>query len=362
MTKHIARPHKRLITLLGVAITSILTPSGKLISSAIAGAVLVGGVTLHFRQPKPPSAPVVTPASAHSVPSLGATDPFTTIFTSIENEGQKIPLMLAMDTAASRSPSGAGPVNDMPGFGMPVAGISGPGTGARAPGFSPSFRSPPSRSIPESASPTPSLQSVAPSIAKNDPAPLKTKKKNIPCRGQQKKKGLCSTTPGGAAQDNLASASSPAGQGAASPGTGSLPSDPTESKAQPNTPPTGTPSADQKTPPEKLADNSTPGVSNTASEHQDETGPREKPKGKPISGPDHNQKSDPLESLLLESDPFSEIYASEESGLPQTRLFDPEPPLRPAAVPEPSMAGLILLGLASMAFAGRRRKSPANTR
>lgn len=122
-------PRTRRLSALGVAFYALLlSPSGKIISTAAAATLLAGGVMTQLR---PPSAPVAqASAPAPAVPTRlahsGASAP---IFTYIEVDGQTLPVLLTENPTRNRS-AGFGASSAAPSIDPSSDSRRGPGAGS----------------------------------------------------------------------------------------------------------------------------------------------------------------------------------------------------------------------------------------
>lgn len=366
MTTKNARPNKRLVALTGVAMAAVLSPSGKIISSALAGAVLVGGIVVHKPELSPPSKQTATATSkthktylAHAEP-----EPLNALFTSIEAEGHVMPVMLTAGSTASSSQSKPDLARGVPLTSMPLGRGLNSGTGV------PRFgrQSAPS-SQPQPSSPVTAIAPVPPTTT---PATL--------CQGKQKLRGKCVTPPLCSGKQKLlgkcvVTQSEPASE-----------VKPDEELANPLSldPLEDTHSADLGDPPSNVPD--------------DEGGAQTEPQGWPLNEPlleqfanggGHNPESGNPPAMMLGSGGPAAAGGAPvvpQGGLPDELLLTPftdggpasnEDPnsqqpsekmvpqlfvasplaISPTSVPEPSVIGLILLGMATMTWVGRRRSS-----
>ncbi|GEM_PF-3015163 len=94
MNDPIARPHKRLATLVGAGIAAMLSPSGKLISGAVAASLGFAIVTQAKtgEAPAAPKPPVTNPGDFVSLEPL---------FIPVASSGQTIPMMMTEGTPAA---------------------------------------------------------------------------------------------------------------------------------------------------------------------------------------------------------------------------------------------------------------------
>ena len=99
------RPRTRLFGTLGVVLSALLSPSGKIISSAVAGTVLVGGIVTQLPPAPRPAvkAAASTPVAPTYLVDSGSSVP---MFTSIEVDGQTLPVVLTMNPTGSNSVAG----------------------------------------------------------------------------------------------------------------------------------------------------------------------------------------------------------------------------------------------------------------
>ncbi|MHB1187381.1 PEP-CTERM sorting domain-containing protein [Thiobacillus sp.] len=281
-----SRARTRRIGLLGLLLTTLLTPAG--IVGTVTAAALIGGLAFHLDR--------AAPVASSIPPKLISAKTGSPQHLTIERDGETVSLVMTEEEFANDGGEGrfdpAGPL---------FAGLTGDGPARRgapgglAPGTSPDTSTPGGGSMPgDTHSPT-GPASHPPSLA-----------------------GPTGTPPSGGSSPR---GSSPAG---APPG--------------PSTPPhAGGP----HTPTGKGAPADPPGETGAAPAYPDET--TQPPHGMPEDSLPVSNPGTPLPSLAGE--PFD----------PLTPPPGKKPAAQPNAVPEPSMLGLILLGVAAMAWAGRRR-------
>jgi len=321
MNEQSSKLHKRLTTTLGVAIAAALSPSGKIISSAVASgvvAVAVTGYAIHEHKPPPHSihASIAAPGTPAYLADAG---PFSTVFTDIESDGHEIHVLLTMSTGKS---GGHGSTPKLWVTGWAIGGANnpnksfqrlGPASGAALPhGGSPDF---------------PPKQSGLSPDAKNPALPLTITE--IVCSKEDKLLGKCDAS---------------SEETAANDGTETGASNP------PTPPPTG----------EKPSS----GPDNHAGEH-------------PIYNPADtggSEGTDPVQPNVALLDHLLTKEFSGDDFIPPSKIEpkqteerdneENEQPLVmrlgliPTAVPEPSAISLMLLGVAAMGWAGRRRTAP----
>lgn len=334
MTEHISKPHKRLTTTLGIAIAAALSPSGKIISSAVAAgvvAVSVTGSAIHENKPLPRQ--IHASVAAAGIPAyMKDAGPIPLVYTDIESEGHAVHVLLTTGADASGS-QGSAPTLWV--SGGPIGGAGSPNQSF--PRVGPTFGGPePHPNAPDSPSSRPGFppedkipKDIFPSI------PV-----GIDCR-QEKNKQLkvCEASAKDAEEK--------------------------ESKAK------ETKSADE----EKDKDASNPSTHpNNEAVGSDNVGnhPIFNAPGAGTGTPlveDHPQPNVPLLDKLLTGEldgddvtPPGEVESknprnnggSAEDQGEQTQSFSALE-LSPTSVPEPSLISLMFLGVAAMAWTGRRR-------
>lgn len=394
MTAHPARQRTRLLGTLGLALSAILSPSGKIISSAVASSLLVGGLVTHLRPPTPPalqapaSKPVAPAGLAHSRSSTPR------IIYDIEVNGQRLPVVLTADAAGGDSSAmGHGHASASPALGLP--GGSGhmpnagsprvdpshglpalPGPRPGAPAAAPPDGSPPAGN-PPSATPVPPVSPTAPpdsspphptprgkcTASPDDASPREVRPGPTPPAGcddpadhndpndpaghnNPREAGAPATTPQGEMPSTPPEPSP--GNAPALPGAGAQPdpillagpSDPAGNEIPGNTPAgAGTPSMPQGGPLDDLI---------LEPIRQGAQNPSDEGNSQPGQGPANLDTvpaalpADPPGSLPLGAQASPQIL---QSGA--------------AAVPEPSTIGLMLLGVAALAWTGRARPAGA---
>ena len=133
MTTRPTHPRARHLGLLSVAFYALLSPSGKIISSAAAATLLIGGLVTQLRPPAPSTAqaPVPTPVVPTRLAHSGSSAP---VFTYIEVDGQTLPVVLTENPTGNSSVA-PGPASASPSLDLSGGGGGMPGTGS--PHFSP---------------------------------------------------------------------------------------------------------------------------------------------------------------------------------------------------------------------------------
>ncbi len=348
MTTPPTPPRARRLGVLGVAVYTLLSPSGKIVSAAAAAILLAGGLMTQLRPPSPPAAqaPAPTPVAPTRLAYSASSAP---VFTYIEFDGQTLPVVVA-ENPTSSSAVGLGPASISPS----IYPSSGGGLG------------------PASASPSIYPSSYPSSGGGRGPgagSPLSGPRLGSPSPG-----------PGGLPPE----ASQPDSTPTPPPTTGHMPPTPPASSSDPagserndagSPPPQGEPGNESRESPDNV-----PGVLAEAPESQFTPG---NDAGAPISPLQDEPRYELLKPPFFGSVPSP--FEAPASQLP-TGMDDPLNPLNPlialseqpepllltspydgqsqpqiaAAVPEPSVIGLMLLGLAALGWAGRRR--PTATR
>jgi len=321
MTIRPSRRRTRRLGVLGLALASFLSPAGKIIATAVAAAVLVGGIATQFRSP----ARSVTQAnsSPSTVPThFSQARPVTTVLTHIESKDGEIPIMLVENMA------------DYSGIEGPYALLGGLAGGeVSGPGSNPPRGTP--HGAPYSTPPgtgTPPLNISQPGgnpIAGNPAGPT-----HFPPSPPGPAQGTSPTHP-------------PSGAGPsaiAPPNSGS-----------PNKPPSGTPPVPTQVAgpviPEGNVPDNTPDETTKPSGRPHNSGPADA-----VSGPSSEPGSLPPSGTggrFLPVRTFDSQRTEPDGNQAQPQTIQPNA----VAVPEPSMIGLILLGVAAMAWTGRRRSA-----
>lgn len=337
MTTKNARPHKRLVALTGVAIAAALSPSGKIISSAIAGAVLVGGIVVHKPELNPLGKQTATATSQTHKTYLAHADPLlNALFTTIETEGHVIPVMLTAGSTASGSQREPDFTRGVPLTSLPFGREPNRGTGV------PRFGRQSAPSLqPQRLSPVTEIAPVPPTTT---PAIL--------CQGKQKLRGKCVAPPLCSGKQKLL------GKCAVTQSEPASEIKPDEELAHPL-------SLDplEDTHPADLGNALSSVPDNEGGGHNPERG--NPPAIMPGAGgaPVDPQGGFPDELLLkpfTDSGPASNEDANSQQPSERTapQLFMASPlAISPTSVPEPSVIGLMLLGMAAMTWVGRRRSS-----
>jgi hypothetical protein len=320
--------------------------------------LLVGGLVTQLRPPSPPAAqvPAPTPVVLTRLAHSGASAP---VFTYIEVDGQTLPVVLT-ENPTDNSSVGRGPASASPSL-----DLSGGGWGERGPGAgSPHFG-------PRQGSPSPGPGGLPPEASQPDGNPMPP-----PTTGHMPP---LPRTPGEQLNCTPATISAPDSESpnALPPGARPCPThlassgDPAdnESNGTGSPPPQGEPGNESRESPDNV-----PGVLSEAPESRFTPG---NDAGAPISPLQDEPRYELLEPPFFGSAPSP--FEAPESQLP-TGMNDPLNPLIPlseqpeplltspydgqslpqtaAAVPEPSVIGLMLLGLAALGWTGRRRLTP----
>jgi len=305
-----SRARSRRLGVLALLFSAALTPAGIMVGTVTAAA-LVGGLALHLGR----AAPAAPSTPAQSIPGqVGSPQRLT-----IERDGNAVSLVLSEDRPADGAgagtfdPSGplfaglagSGPAPQTAPRGMPPH--ASPGTPIPAGSSSPAGGGSPDG--PASNSPPFAGPSGAPTGAGSPPA-------GSPPAGK---------SPGPSAPTHASAPHAPTGNGAPAqpPGEAGAPASPHEESPQPPHvgAPQGTPQPPQGTP--------------------EGTSPASSPDAPPGT-PTPQQAGEPFNPLTPMAPPPSQKLTAQ-----------------PAAVPEPSLPGLMLLGLAAMAWAVRRRPARA---
>lgn len=375
MTPQSPYPHARKIGALGFTLTALLSPSGKIISSAAAASVLVGGLVTQLPSPASPALKVATVAMAPTRPAHNGSSALD--IAHIEVEGQLLQVVLAEFPADDNRAVGRGTASASPSLDLSGDAGRGPGAGS-SPNFGPRHGSP--------GLPGPSHGGVPPKASQPDGNPIPP-----PTIGQFP---LLPPSLGEPLNCTPAADSAPGSESPNALLPGALPCpadlmkavDPVDHK-NPNAAglPTTLPAGDPRNVPQKpIAENvaalpeqaARPGPESTNTPaDQNVPGEAGAPLS-PASGEPRNEQPEampgnppaPFEALTLpfpsgQVAPISQIILP--SALPEA-LVEPDasqPPSRTvglsrAAVPEPSMIYLMLLGLAALVWTGRNRLIP----
>lgn len=316
-------PRARRLGVLGVAFYALLSPSGKIISAATAAILLAGGLMTQLRPPSPPAAqaPAPTPVAPTRLAHSGSSAP---VFTYIEVDGQTLPVVVTENPTSNRS-VGRGPASASPSVYPSSGGGRGPGAGSPHSG-------------PRQGSPSPGPGGLPPEASQPDSAPTPT------------------PTTGHIPPTHLASSGDPADNESSDAG---LP------------PPQGEPGIESRESPDNV-----PGVLSEAPESRftpgnDAGAPmsplQDEPRYELLEPPFFGSAPSPFEAPESQrptgmDNPLNPLIPLSEQPVPLlTSPYDGQsPPQAAAAVPEPSAIGLMLLGLAALGWAGRRR--PTATR
>ena len=371
MTTPPTQPRARHLGALGVAFYALLSPSGKIISSATAATLLVGGLVTQLRPPAPPAAqaPAPTPVVPARLAHSGSSAP---VFTYIEVDGQTLPVVLTENPTGNSSSAGQGLASASPSHDLSGGGGRGPGAGSphfgprqgsqsAGPGGLPREASQP-RGFPPAGNPS-SATPIIPPVSRT--APLGSP--------------LTHGTPGGKPNASPDSASPNPSPREVRPGpTPAAASDDPAGHKEPSEaglpPAQGAPgNASRESPdnvpgrlteaPEPLF---TPGKDAAAPMLPMQDEPRNERLGSPFPGnvasPYEAPESefptgahdplDPSVPLSAQPDPLLTAPYDDSQSLQQTAEVSP------AAVPEPSVILLMLLGLAGLGWTARSRPSP----
>lgn len=377
MTQQSPYPHARKIGALGLTLSALLSPSGKIISSAAAASVLVGGLVTQLPSPASPALKAATVAMAPT--RLAHNGSSALEIAHIAVEGQLLQVVLAEFPAGDSRAVGRGSASASPSLDLSGDGGRGPGAGS-SPRFGPRHGSP--------VLPGTSHGGLPPKASQPDGNPTPP-----PTIGQLP---LLPRTPGEQLDCIPAAVSAPDSKStnALLPGAFPCPThlakpvDPVGHK-NPNDAglPTALPSGDPRNVPQN------PSAENVAALPEQAARPDPDPEStdtpadqndpgdagaplSPASGEPRNEQPEampgnplaPFEALTLPfpsgpDAPISQIILP--SALPEA-LLEPDasqPPSRTvgltrAAVPEPSMIYLMLLGLAALVWTGRNRLIP----
>lgn len=405
MTAQPTRPRARLLGTLGLSLSALLSPSGKIISSAAAATVLVGGVVTLLPPPAPPAVQAPTPTSVAPA-RLAHRGAFTPEVTYIEVDGAPLPVVLTDNpTGGNRSVGGglasASPVLGLSGGGKPMPGMGSPRTGLR-------------RGAPTLPSSRPSTSEVSPQsggpIAGNPPPPAgpRMPESPKPLDPPLTEKPSCTAAAASAPDSESPNASQPGARpctslaGPADPGGDANPSEasaPTSQDKPQNERLGASPGTVPDLPQEGAQDGTLPGSTNLVGSNDPagDNDPSEAGAPTPPQGEPQNEQPKPFLGTLpnpfeapesqLPPGPDDALDPILTSALPGSQrtpgVDDPlNPPILPsalpeplptgpsagqpssqtaigAAVPEPSMIGLMLLGLAALACSGRPQPAPA---
>lgn len=133
----LARPHKRVATLIGAGIAAMLSPSGKIISSAAAASLIIAAASQVYDAGKSKTVEMETPRAE---PAMTLPVSHVAIETA---SGKTIPVMMT-EYASDELPLEPAEVGGTFQSGIPVAGMSAPtGSSAAAPSLSPLASAPP---------------------------------------------------------------------------------------------------------------------------------------------------------------------------------------------------------------------------
>lgn len=293
------RARARRLGALAVAFSGLLSPTGKTIVGAVAAAVLLGGVALQLRAPSSSSTQAFQPG-VHPSFRLAHVNPSATDTTHIESDGEVMSIVLVEGAPVK---NGSGAPTSIPGStlsGLSDGDPSGPSPQGGLPPLRPVHNMyPPGFSRPVGHPPSPT------------------------------------NTPQGTPPGSMA----PSGRGAGPQNSG-----------PPNTPPTNSPAGSS----------TAAGRDASPEEAGAPAAPQSEPQTDP--GPDEKSASPHAPDLMRQpgtSDPFNPLFPISAMG-PLRTTDQPLPqilPLSRAAIPEPSMLGLMLIGFAALAWKARRRPS-----
>ncbi|HQT30405.1 MAG TPA: PEP-CTERM sorting domain-containing protein [Thiobacillus sp.] len=372
MTPPSPYPRARKIGALGLTLSALLSPSGKIISSAAAASVLVGGLVTQLPSPASPALKAATVAMAPT--RLAHNSASALDIAHIEVEGHLLQVVLAEFPAADSRAVGRGSASASPSLDLSGDGGRGPGAGS-SPHFGPRHGSP--------VLPGPSHGGLPPKASLPDGNPT-----SPPTNGHIP---LLPRTPGEQLNCTPAAVSAPDSEspnallpgGSPCPTHLAKPVDPIDHKnpndaGLPTTLPPGDPrNVPQNPSPENVtalpeqaarpstdtpADQNGPGEAGAPASPPSEVPRNEQPEALPgnppaqfeplilafPSGPDA-----PISQFILPS-ALPEVLAEPGASQPPSRTVG----LTRAAVPEPSMIYLMLLGLVALVWTGRNRPIP----
>jgi hypothetical protein len=353
--QRIYRKRTRRLGLLGVTIASLLSPAGKIIASSVVAAMVIGGVaTLRGNTSPNTDLPVAHSIPSPSVHAHSAARPYESgEITHIDMDGSALPIMLAAATDGTPDNPGADGSGHMPlgSFNVPL-GVQGNGTPGQPPGIAFPRTAPSPGNMPSGGAPRPgnTLSPGSGPAAKPTPGtPTGAGSPSSPASAKQPP-----ATQGNPQPPDVQDHTSPPSQTGTPdtlPAPGGPPATGKPVPPPPSQPPVltgGGPPAPAKQPPATQGNPQppAPGISPTT--------------GNPVPSPPS------LPPVLTGGVPpatGAKPPVTPESLLPDT--LDNTVPLQNgspstiAAVPEPSTMGLILLGLLSLVWAGRRTAAPA---
>ena len=326
MTEQISNRRKGQTTTLGIAIAAALTPSGKVIFSAVAGAVAVSVTGYAIHEHKPPPHQIHASIAAQGTPAyLADAGPLPLVYTDIESDGHEVHVLLTTGVDA-RGSHGSAPSLWV--SGGPIGGADNPNQSFQRVG--PTFGEP----APHSNAPDSPRERLVfpPEIADPQIPPAK----KLPCSKENKLLGLCDVN----SKEAAAAADDETVKDASKPST------------HPNTEAAG---------PDKIGGQhprfKAPDVDTGTPSAQDHPQPNvalleklltEEFNDDDVTPPGKSESKIPGETGGAEGKP-GEQHGDERTP-PQTLI--------PASVPEPSLISLMLLGVAAMAWTGRRRTAP----
>ncbi|HWR75607.1 MAG TPA: PEP-CTERM sorting domain-containing protein [Thiobacillus sp.] len=305
-----SRARTRRIGLLGLLLTTALTPAGIMVGTV--AAALIGGLAFHLNR----AAPVAPSTPAQSISAKAGNPQHLTI----ERDGKTVSLVMTEDELA-----GGGSAGTFDPSGPLFAGLAGDGSGRRSTlGGMPPHASPGTSTPGGGAAPS---EGSLPGGAHSPTGPTS----NSPSLAGPSGGGFA---PGGGSSPNgLPSGGTP-------PGGPSIP------------PVAGGPHA----PAGNDAPAQPPGEAGAPAKPDENTPPQTNNGPVLILPPPTNVM--PQDTLPASNpDTLTPPLAGEPFG-PLTPPSDKKVTAQPNAVPEPSMIALFLLGLAGLAWAGRRRANP----
>ncbi|MGV8989884.1 MAG: PEP-CTERM sorting domain-containing protein [Thiobacillus sp.] len=183
MTERTSKPRKGLTATLGIAIAAALSPSGKIISSAVAGAVAVSVTGTAIHENKVPPRQIHASVAASGTPAYQRdAGPLPRVYTEIESEGHTVHVLLTTGAGASGSHgSAASPMVT----GAPIGEAGNPSNGL--PGVGPTFGGPrPRPDAPVSPLPQPVPPNAKPPVHKEVDCRLEENKQLKGCEVKEK--------------------------------------------------------------------------------------------------------------------------------------------------------------------------------
>lgn len=336
MTEHTSKPNKRLATTLGIAIAAALSPSGKIISSAVAAgvvAVSVTGSAIHEHKPLPRQ--IHASVAVSGTPAyLRDAGPLPLVYTDIESEGHAVQVQLTTGANASGSRGSAPSPRAIGGAGNPHNGFPGVGPTVGAPR--------PHPKAPDSPLPQPGPTHVnpvvpEPSVPNEIDCRLEKNKPLKVCRTDKTEEGKSSEAEEKNSDDNetdknASNSSTQPNNEAAGPGNAGNPPpfDAPEAGTGTNAPHAGTGTPSEQEHPQL----NVPLLEELVTKEFDDGDVPASGDTKPIIPVGNGGTAD---DQVEQAQSFSALELS------------------PTSVPEPSLISLMFLGVAAMAWTGRRR-------